>query len=254
MRPRHALDLAPGSVAPDRRGRALAARRRAGAEADQDRLPGPAHRRCRPDRARHREWVRDVPGGGRAPDRGPQGRADRRGHRGQPGHRHHQVPQARRERSGGHGGGRGVRAHRVRPRPEGRGVQDAHHLPGDRGGRPHPAEAVEVGGAPRVDREPAVASVRGVRGEDPGLQEGRGVRNRLRVRLRGGRRVPAELRGGRAARSSRSCGPRSGRAIWRPTSPSSSATPTRPSSSWSRPPRSASRASTGTRACSGGFR
>jgi len=33
-----------------------------------------------------------------------------------------------------------------------------------------------------------------------------------------------------------------------------SATPTRPSSSWSRPPRSASRASTGTRACSGGSR
>ena len=60
-----------------------------------------------------------------------------------------------------------------------------------------------------MDIKPAKPTLRGVRGQDPGLQESRGDRDGLRLRLGAGGRLPEEASRKPAARSSRSSGRRS---------------------------------------------
>ena len=170
--------------------------------ADQDRIPGPAHRRLRPDRQGHGERHRAVPGRDRAPGRRPQAGADRRGHRGAAGHRPEQVAQAGRagqgpcphRRSARQRGLRAAALHRRRP--------DPGHLSGHRRRRHHPAQARQVDRPHGVDHQPADASVRRVGGEEHQVPQGGHHRDGLRVRLRDGGGLPARVRGaGRAGRA-----------------------------------------------------
>ena len=184
-----------------------AARRRPGA--GQDRLSLAALRRHRPGRQGHVQRLRALLGrGGLAAGR-PQAGSHPGGQRGRAGHHAHQGPQAGRVRSGQHAGRRDPVQRRLRARALRRGPGYSDDLSDQFRRRSHSAQASQVAHPHRLLGQRQHASVRGVRGQDARLQEGRHRLARLRLRLGDGGRLPQDLRGQRRARSSSGSGSRS---------------------------------------------
>ena len=216
----------------------IAARRRL-ASAQGALCPGPgrAHPRRLPDREDRPARLgrpadgagpSDLPEGPQEHAGRPAGGAHHRGHHRQSGGLPHQDAGA---------GGALQRVLRARParRVRGAGDRRLHPLLAHADARrcrrrgPDAAQGQSVVHAAGLDLGAAEPSDGRLRRQGAEVQARRDHRGRFRVRSRERRRLPARVRGYRAARWCRSCGPRSTRPTTAPTSRSSSPTSTRSS-------------------------